>query len=82
MTRTALWTMFVALALATPVCAQSTSKDTPKDTTKDISKDAPKDISKDTSINNLKTKIFDAKTVQQRFTSGLRHCSELNGTDF
>jgi hypothetical protein len=41
--------MFVALALATPVCAQSTSKD------------APKDISKDTSINDLKTKIFDAK---------------------
>jgi hypothetical protein len=56
-------------------------KTPPKDTTKDISKDAPKDISKDTSINDLKTKIFDAKTVQQRFTSGL-HCSELNGTDF
>jgi hypothetical protein len=64
MNRTALWTMFVALALATPVCAQSTSKD------------APKDISKDTSINDLKTKIFDAKTVQQRFTSGLYMPSE------
>jgi hypothetical protein len=38
------------------------------------------DTSKDTSINDLKAKIFDAKTVQQRFTSGL--CSELNGTNF
>jgi hypothetical protein len=66
MTRTALPTVFLALALSTPVCAQDTSKD----------------ISKDTSINDLKAKIFDAKTVQQRFTSGLRHCSELNGTNF
>jgi hypothetical protein len=61
-TRTALSTIFLALALSTPVCAQ--------------------DNSKDTSINDLKAKIFDAKTVQQRFTSGLRHCSELNGTNF
>jgi len=66
MTRTVSWTIFVALALATPVCAQDTSKDAPKDT----------------SINDLKTKIFDAKAVQQRFTSGLRHCSELNGANF
>ena len=66
MSKTALWTICFALALSAPVCAQ----------------DAAKDISKDTSINDLKAKIFDAKTVQQRFTSGLRHCSELNGTNF
>lgn len=66
MTRTALPTICLALALSTPVCAQ----------------EANKDASKDTSINDLKAKIFDAKTVQQRFTSGLRHCSELNGTNF
>ena len=36
----------------------------------------------DTTINDLKVKIFEAKTVQQRFTAGLRHCSELNGTNF
>jgi hypothetical protein len=66
MTWTALPTIFLALALSTPVCAQDTSKD----------------ASKDISINDLKAKIFDAKTVQQRFTSGLRHCSELNGTNF
>lgn len=36
----------------------------------------------DTTVNDLKAKIFDAKTVQQRFTAGLRHCSELNGTNF
>jgi hypothetical protein len=66
MSHTALWTVCFALALSAPVCAQ----------------DASKDISKDTSINDLKAKIFDAKTVQQRFTSGLRHCSELNGTNF
>jgi hypothetical protein len=40
------------------------------------------DNANDTSINDLKVKIFDAKTVQQRFTSGLRHCSELNGSNF
>ena len=66
MSQTALWTIFLALAFSAPVCAQDTSED----------------ISKDTSINDLKAKIFDAKTVQQRFTSGLRHCSELNGTNF
>jgi hypothetical protein len=74
MTWTTLSAFFLALALSTPVCAQDASKDTSKDTSKDISKD--------TSINDLKAKIFDAKTVQQRFTSGLRHCSQLNGTNF
>jgi hypothetical protein len=73
MTQTVLWTIFLALALSSSVCAQGTSQDTSKDTSKDISQD--------TSINDLKAKIFDAKTVQQRFTSGLRHCSELNGTN-
>jgi hypothetical protein len=36
----------------------------------------------DTTVNDLKAKIFEAKTVQQRFTAGLHHCSELNGTNF
>jgi len=58
MTRTALWSAFIAVAFSTPLCAQ------------------------DTAINDLKVKIFEAKTVQQRFTAGLRHCSELNGTNF
>lgn len=70
MSKTAWWTICFALALSAPVCAQDAAKDTSKD------------ISKDTSINDLKVKIFDAKTVQQRFTSGLRHCSELNGKNF
>jgi hypothetical protein len=65
MSKMALWTICFALALSAPVCAQDAAKDTSKDTSKDISKD--------TSINDLKAKIFDAKTVQQRFTSGLRH---------
>ena len=33
-------------------------------------------------INELRGKIFDAKMVQQTFAGGLRHCSELNGTNF
>jgi hypothetical protein len=70
MSKMALWTICFALALSAPVCAQDAAKDTSKD------------ISKDTSINDLKAKIFDAKTVQQRFTSGLGHCSELNGKNF
>jgi len=70
MSKTAWWTICFALALSAPVCAQDAAKDTSKD------------ISKDTSINDLKAKIFDAKTVQQRLTAGLRHCSELNGSNF
>jgi hypothetical protein len=33
-------------------------------------------------INDIKGKIFDAKMAQQTFAGGLRHCSELNGTNF
>lgn len=33
-------------------------------------------------IDDLKGKIFDAKMAQQSFAGGLRHCSELNGTNF
>jgi hypothetical protein len=33
-------------------------------------------------INELKVKIFDAKTLQQTFAKGLKFCSELNGTNF
>lgn len=33
-------------------------------------------------INDLKAKIFDARLAQRNFSAGLRHCSELNGTNF
>ena len=33
-------------------------------------------------INDLKGKIFDAKMAQQTFAGGLKHCSELDGTNF
>jgi len=33
-------------------------------------------------IDDLKGKIFDAKMAQQMFAAGLRHCSELDGTNF
>jgi hypothetical protein len=33
-------------------------------------------------INDLKGKIFDAKMAQQAFAGGLKHCSELDGTNF
>lgn len=34
------------------------------------------------SINDLKGRIFDAKMAQQTFAGGLKHCSELDGTNF
>ena len=33
-------------------------------------------------INDLKGRIFDAKMAQQTFAGGLKHCSELDGTNF
>jgi hypothetical protein len=33
-------------------------------------------------INDLKAKIFDARLAERNFSAGLRHCSELNGTNF
>jgi hypothetical protein len=33
-------------------------------------------------INDLKGKIFDAKMTEQTFAAGLRHCNELDGTNF
>ncbi len=33
-------------------------------------------------IDDLKGKIFDAGMAQKTFAGGLRHCSELNGTNF
>ena len=33
-------------------------------------------------INDLKGKIFDAKMAAQTFAGGLKHCSELDGTNF
>ena len=34
------------------------------------------------SINDLKVKIFEAKTVQQTFGGGLKHCNEIDGKNF
>jgi hypothetical protein len=33
-------------------------------------------------INDLKAKIWEAELAQRNFAAGLRHCSELNGTNF
>jgi hypothetical protein len=33
-------------------------------------------------INAIKGKIFDAKMMQQTFAGGLKHCNELDGTNF
>jgi hypothetical protein len=33
-------------------------------------------------VNDLKAKIWEAQLVQRNFASGLRHCNELNGTNF
>ncbi len=33
-------------------------------------------------MDDLRGKIFDAKMAQQAFAGGLRHCSELDGTNF
>jgi hypothetical protein len=33
-------------------------------------------------IDQLKSKIFDAKMAQQSFAGGLRHCKELDGSHF
>jgi hypothetical protein len=33
-------------------------------------------------IEELKIKIFDARTLQQTFAKGLKFCNELNGTNF
>jgi hypothetical protein len=33
-------------------------------------------------INEVKGQIFDAKMLQQTFAAGLKHCNELNGTNF
>jgi hypothetical protein len=33
-------------------------------------------------INDLKAKIFDARMALKTFVGGLRHCGELNGTNF
>jgi hypothetical protein len=33
-------------------------------------------------IDTLKGKIFDAKMAQQTFAGGLKHCNELDGTNF
>jgi hypothetical protein len=39
-------------------------------------------LAQNAAINDLKGKIFDAKMAQQSFAGGLKHCGELNGTNF
>src|SRR5690348_11596333 len=33
-------------------------------------------------INEIKAEIWEAQLVQRNFSAGLRHCNELNGTNF
>ena len=33
-------------------------------------------------LNDIKAKIWEAQLVQRNFAGGLRHCNELNGTNF
>ena len=33
-------------------------------------------------VNEIKAKIWEAQLVQRNFSAGLRHCNELNGTNF
>ena len=33
-------------------------------------------------LNDIKAKIWEAQLVQRNFSGGLRHCNELNGTNF
>ncbi len=35
-----------------------------------------------TELNDLKGKIWEAELAQRNFAAGLRHCNELNGTNF
>jgi hypothetical protein len=53
MTRTGLWTVLLALTIATPLQAQTSQ-----------------------AANE------EAQLVQRNFAAGLRHCNELNGTNF
>jgi hypothetical protein len=36
----------------------------------------------DGALDDIKAKILDAKVAQQTFSGGLRHCAELNGSNF
>jgi hypothetical protein len=33
-------------------------------------------------LNEIKAKVWEAQLVQRNFAAGLRHCNELNGTNF
>jgi hypothetical protein len=35
-----------------------------------------------TALNDLKARIWEAELTQRNFAAGLRHCNELNGTNF
>lgn len=36
----------------------------------------------DNSVNDVKSKIIEAQSVQNRFAANLKHCNELDGTAF
>ena len=59
MARTGLWTVLLALTIATHLQAQTSQ-----------------------AVNEVKAKIWEAQLVQRNFAAGLRHCNELNGTNF
>jgi hypothetical protein len=43
---------------------------------------APLHAQKSEALNDIKAKVWEAQLVQRNFAAGLRHCNELNGTNF
>jgi tRNA nucleotidyltransferase/poly(A) polymerase len=42
----------------------------------------PLHAQKSEALNDIKAKVWEAQLVQRNFAAGLRHCDELNGTNF
>jgi hypothetical protein len=42
----------------------------------------PLHAQKSEALNDIKAKIWETQLVQRNFAGGLRHCNELNGTNF
>jgi hypothetical protein len=42
----------------------------------------PLHAQKSEALNDIKAKVWEAQLVQRNFAAGLRHCNELNGTNF
>ena len=42
----------------------------------------PLHAQKSEALNDIKAKVWAAQLVQRNFAAGLRHCNELNGTNF